>query len=272
MNTPFWSKRSLAMLITLLTLSTVVSAQEEFTLEYLDLETLDSTPAEILISPSYQTLIEFEGLQIGRPTSGRVDLLTMEHESDTVRVRANEPVVNTDLVVPVGGTVAMFSLEVDEDATAPKRYVVRRPRELQTRQDETTGTVASILRDLTRQGRRPEILPEGVTFDAQLLFLTDQQVVIQYALANTGEFPITAETQRLSLTYEGEPVPRIISRIAPDDGLARIQPGEGEYGTIVVNDPPDGPLLLEWPITEIGPGATYYIRRDYREGLTRAVQ
>ncbi len=269
MNILIWSKRSLA---TLLTFVAIASAQDEFTLEFLQLETLDSTPAEILISPNYQTLIEFEGMQIGQPSSGRVDLITLEREPDTVRVRANQPVVNTDLVVPVGGTVAMFSLKVDEDATAPKRYVVRRPREPRIRSDQTEGTAASILRDLARQGRRPEILPQGVTFDAQLLFLTDKQVVIQYALANTGEFPITAETQRLSLTYEGNPVPRTISRVAPDGGLARIQPGEGEYGTIVVNNPPDGPLMLEWPITEVGPGATYYIRRDYREGLTRAVQ
>jgi len=269
MNTRTWTKCSLAALVTL---AAVASAQEEFTLEYLQLETLDSTPAEILISPNYQTLIEFEGMEIGQPSSGRVDLLTLEREPDTVRVRANQPMVATDLVVPVGGGVAMFSLRVDEEATAPKRYVVRPPREEQVRRDETEGTVASILRDLARQGRRPEVLPEGVTFDAQVLYLTDQQVVIQYALANTGEFPITAETQRLSLTYQGEPVPRTISRIAPDDGLARIQPGEGEYGTIVVNNPPDGPLLLEWPITEIGPGITYYIRREYREGLTRAVR
>ena len=269
MNTLIWSKRSLAALVTL---AAVAGAQEEFTLEYLELETLDSTPAEILISPDYQTLIEFEGMQIGQPSSGRVDLLTLEREPDTVRVRANQPMVATDLVVPVGGGVAMFSLSVDEEATAPKRYVVRAPRERQVRRDETEGTVASILRDLARQGRRPEVLPEGVTFDAQLLYLTDQQVVIQYALANTGEFPITAETQRLSLTYQGEPVPRSISRIAPDDGLARITPGEGEYGTIVVNNPPDGPLLLEWPITEIGPGITYYIRREYDEGLTRAIR
>ncbi len=268
MNLPNWSKRSAVLLFTLLS---VAQAQDEFTLEYLQLDVLDSTPAEILISPNYQTLIEFEGMQIGQPSSGRVDLLTLEREPDTVRVRANESVVNTDLVVPVGGTVAMFSLKVDEDATAPKRYVIRRPREPQVRRDETEG-VAGLLRDLTRQGKRPEILPQGVTFDAQLLFLTDQQVVIQYALTNTGEFPITAETQRLSLTYEGEPVPRTISRVAPGDGLARIKPGEGEYGTIVVNDPPRGPLLLEWPITEIGPGATYYIRRDYRDGLTRAVR
>ncbi len=269
MNTLFWSKRSLASFIALVA---IANAQEDFTLEYLELETLDSTPAQVLISPNYQTLIEFEGMQIGQPSSGRVDLITLEREPDTVRVRANQPVVNTDLVVPVGGSVAMFSLEVDEEATAPKRYVVSRPREQQVRSDQTEGAAASLLRDLARQGRRPEILPEGVTFDAQLLFLTDKQVVIQYALANTGEFPITAETQRLSLTYQGEPVPRTISRIAPDDGLARIQPGEGEYGTIVVNSPPDGPLLLEWPITEIGPGTTYTIRRDYREGLTRAIQ
>lgn len=269
MNILRWSKHSAA---TLIALGTLASAQGEFTLEYLQLETLDSTPAEILISPNYQTLIEFEGMQIGQPSSGRVDFITLEREPDTVRVRANQPMVNTDLVVPVGGSVAMFSLRVDEDAQAPKRYVVRRQRETQVRRDETQGTVAAILRDLAKQGRRPEVLPEGVTFDAQLLFLTDKQVVIQYALANTGEFPITAETQRLSLTYEGNPVPRTISRVAPDDGLARIQPGEGEYGTIVVNNPPEGPLLLEWPITEIGPGITYYIRRDYREGLTRAVR
>lgn len=268
MNLLIWSTRSVAVLFTLMG---IAQAQDTFTLEYLDLETLDSTPAEILISPNYQTLIEFEGVQIGQPSSGRVDLLTLEREPDTVRVRANEPVVSTDLVVPVGGSVAMFSLKVDEDATAPKRYVVRPPRSPQVRHDETEGAVG-LLRDLTRQGKRPEILPQGVTFDAQLLFLTDQQVVIQYALANTGAFPITAETQRLSLTYEGNAVPRIISRIAPDDGLARIQPGEGEYGTIVVDNPPDGPLLLEWPIVEIGPGATYYIRRDYREGLTRAIR
>lgn len=269
MNILMWTKRSAAALITLLA---VAHAQGEFTLEYLDLETLDSTPAEILISPDYQTLIEFEGMQIGQPSSGRVDLITLEREPDTVRVRSNQPMVNTDLVVPVGGSVAMFSLRVDEEATAPKRYVVRAPRERQIRTDQTEGTAASILRDLARQGRRPEILPEGVTFDAQLLFLTDKQVVIQYALANLGEFPITAETQRLSLTFQGEPVQRTISRVAPDDGLARIQTGEGEYGTIVVNNPPEGPLLLEWPITEIGPGTTYYIRREYREGLTRAVR
>jgi len=269
MSIPNHFRRSLPTL--LLGLLATGTAQGEYTLEYLQLEALDSTPAEILISTDYQTLIEFEGMQIGQPTSGRTDLITVERDPDTVRVRANVLVVNTDLVVPVGGSFAMFSLRVDEDATAPRRYLVRRPREPRARTDRTDG-VASILRDLAQRGRPVEILPEGVTFDEQVLFLDDKQLIIQYALANTGEYPITAEIQRLALTHEGEPVPRTISRIAPNDTLARIEPGEGEYGTIVVNNPPEGPLLLEWPIVEIGPGVTYYIRREYREGLTRAVR
>ena len=87
MNIPIWSKRSL---VTLTTLLAVASAQEEFTLEFLQLDTLDSTPAEVLNSPNYQTLIEFEGMQIGQPSSGRVDLITLEREPDPDGLAIND--------------------------------------------------------------------------------------------------------------------------------------------------------------------------------------
>jgi hypothetical protein len=249
--------------------STCALAQD-FRLEYLDLDTLTSTPATILISPDYQTIIEFEDMQIGQPSSGRTDMLTLEREPNAVRVRANQPMVDTDLIVPVGSETAMFTLTVDEDARAPRRYVVRQTEEDEVRFDlnnwsTTTGRVG--------MGRnQPEMLPPGVIFDAQVLYLTDEQMVIQYALANVGAAPITAETQKLNLYYEGNKLPRTISRIAPDDGMARIQPEEAEYGTIVISDPPHGSIVLEWPLVQIGPGTTYFIRREYTEGLTRAVE
>lgn len=246
------------------------AAAQDFRLEYLELETLTSQPAEILISPDYQTIIEFEDMQIGAPSSGRIDMLTLEREPNAVRVRANQPMVDTDLIVPVASETAMFTLTVDEDARAPRRYVVRQADEDEVRFDLNDWS--------TNTGRvgmgqnQPEMLPPGVIFDAQVLYLTDEQMVIQYALANVGDAPITAETQKLNLYYEGNKLPRTISRIAPDDGMARIQPEEAEYGTIVVSNPPRGNIVLEWPLVQIGPGNTYFVRREYSEGLTRAVE
>ena len=253
-----------------LTLLATFAFAQDFRLEYLELETLTSTPAQIMISPDYQTIIEFEDMQIGAPSSGRVDMLTLEREPNAVRIRANQPMVDTDLIVPVASETVMFTLSVDEEARAPRRYIVRQEDKNEVRSDLNDWTVNT--GRITMGRNQPEMLPPGVIFDAQILYLTDEQMVIQYALANVGDAPITAETQRLNLYYEGNKLPRTISRVAPDDGLARIQPEEAEYGTIIIGDPPRGSIVLEWPLVQIGPGTTYFIRREYTQGLTRAVE
>jgi hypothetical protein len=59
--------------------------------------------------------------------------------------------------------------------------------------------------------------------------------------------------------------------VAPRGSLNRIFPGEAEYGTVVVTDPPSGKIVLRWPLVEIGPGDEYLLTRELNEGLTREV-
>jgi hypothetical protein len=104
-------------------MSTFAGAQQ-YAVRYLDLEKITVTPAEIMLSPDYQTIIEFEDFTVEAVSSGRADQITVEIDEQLVRIRANKRVVNTDLSIVVGGTLVLFTLRVEPTSTAARRYLV----------------------------------------------------------------------------------------------------------------------------------------------------
>ena len=68
---------------------------QDFTLRYFELRDLFHTPGEVQLSPEYQTVIEFDGLTVERVSSGRTDEIVAEVVDNTIRLRANQYIVNT---------------------------------------------------------------------------------------------------------------------------------------------------------------------------------
>ena len=93
--------KKLVLVAVFATLCPLGAALGQNVLHYLELRDIGATPAEIILSPDYQTIIEFEGLSVSSVSSGRADQITAENDEQTIRLRANQEIVNTDLTVRV---------------------------------------------------------------------------------------------------------------------------------------------------------------------------
>jgi hypothetical protein len=93
-------------------------------LRHYDIKEIGRIPAEIVISPDYQTIIEFDKMSIETASSGRADQITVELTEHMIFLRANKNVVTTDLTVIVNGKVAIFTLRSDPTSSAARRYVI----------------------------------------------------------------------------------------------------------------------------------------------------
>jgi hypothetical protein len=121
------SKWSIGVLFLALLIMAAIGLAEEpknYVVRYFDLTEIGLAPGEIMLSPDYQTIIEFEELSVEFASSGRADQLTVEIDNQMIRIRANQDVVNTDLTVRVGGRTALFILHSDPTRQKPLRYVV----------------------------------------------------------------------------------------------------------------------------------------------------
>lgn len=93
-----------------------------------DIRELTVRPGLIYVSPNYSTLLEFDDVVV-RVASARGDLLAAEVKDNYVYLRAITGASGSgDLWVTVAdGRIAMFRVQVDKNATGPRRYVVRMP-------------------------------------------------------------------------------------------------------------------------------------------------
>jgi hypothetical protein len=116
---------ALALMVALVTGAVALAEQpKNYVVRYFELTEIGLAPGEIMLSPDYQTIIEFEELSVETASSGRADQLTVEIDDQMIRIRANQDVVNTDLTVKVGGKTALFILRSDPTRQEPLRYVV----------------------------------------------------------------------------------------------------------------------------------------------------
>lgn len=253
--------RSLKMLvITSVCFFAALSFAQQNALHYLELKAVGATPAEILLSPDYQTIIEFEEFSVDSASSGRADQITVEIDEQTIRLRANQDVVNTDLTVRAGGETALFVLRSDPSSNAPRRYVIRNspPPALTTIGSQGTqgkGNVASL-------SVGTNDLPPGVTFDLSASTTANGNIAIQYSLMNQGENTIVNDPYRLNFVNEDNKLRYTLSRIPPAGSANMIAKGQAEYGTMIIPTPPNGPITLVWVLVEQGPGGHYTVTRD----------
>jgi hypothetical protein len=229
-------------------------------LHYLELKEVGSTPAEIVLSPDYQTIIEFEEFAVDSASSGRADQITVEIDEQTIRLRANQDSVSTDLTVRAGGQTALFVLRSDPTTNAPRRYVVRNspPPALTTLSNQGTqgkGNVASL-------SVGTNDLPPGVSFDLSAATTTSGDIAIQYSLMNQGENTIVNDPYRLNVVNNENKLRYTLSRIPPAGSANMIAKGQAEYGTMIIPTPPNGPITLVWVLVEQGPGGHYTVTRD----------
>jgi hypothetical protein len=224
-------------------------------LHYLELRDIGATPAEIILSPDYQTIIEFEGLRVDNASSGRADQITVELDEETIRLRANQDVVSTDLTVKVGGETALFTLRSDPATNAPRRYVVRNSPPPPLTSLGYKGIEGKT--DLNALEVGTKDLPPGVTLDLTATMDNRGDVALQYVLANDGEVSIVNEPSRLNVLNEDIKLRYTLSRVPPAGSVNVIAPGESEHGTIIVPDPPNGQLTFLWILVQLGPGGHY---------------
>lgn len=229
--------------------------QSNNVLKYLELNDIGATPAEILLSPDYQTIIEFEGLPVQSASSGRGDQITVEQNESTIRLRANQETVNTDLTVMVGGKTAMFVLRSDPASNTPRRYVVRNSPPPALTSLGYQGIEGKTDVNALEVGTKD--LPPGVTLDLSATMDNKGDVALQYTLRNDGEVAIVNEPSRLYVLNEDIKLRHTQSRVPPAGSVNVIQPGESEYGTIIVPNPPNGRLTFLWILVQLGPGGHY---------------
>jgi hypothetical protein len=234
-------------------------------LKYLELRDIGATPAEIILSPDFQTIIEFDGLAVQSASSGRADQITVEFNEQTIRLRANQDTVNTDLTVVAGGKTALFILRSDPSSNTPRRYVVKNSPPPALTSLSYEGIEGKT--DLSALEVGTKDLPPGVTLNLRATMDNKGDVALQYILTNDGEVAIVNEPSRLSVLNEDIKLRYTLSRVPPAGSVNVIPSGESEYGTVIVPNPPNGQLTFLWVLVQLGPGGHYAATVDISDLL-----
>lgn len=90
---------------------------------------------------------------------------------------------------------------------------------------------------------------------------TASGTVLQYTLTNNGQRMVLTDLLKLRVTVGGQPTRYTVTRVSPSGYAGRINPGETEAGTLVLQGDPGGPIVLEWQVTEVGSGAVHTLLR-----------
>ena len=251
-----------------------------------DVEELASRPATIQVGTRVQAHIEFDDV-IEEVSSARQDWFTIEVKQHRVSMRADQSVGRTDLLVVVGGRLVMFTVEIDDTLNVPRRYVVGEVRRPSPRVSSTAGRQVAPLPDadpaaaVVTPAERPlpgdPVLPEWLVFTAEATRAPSGALAISYALANEGEHPLATDAARLRVEFLDpiagpQPVPFTLSRVSADGRRNRLAAGGVEFGTILIEDVPEGPVSLLWPVVQIGPALHYTLLRTFHDGFVRPLR
>jgi len=269
-------------------LATPVMAQAGYgsnSLVTYDIKTLTYRPGVIWIHPKYMTVVEFaEALdEVGTsvPTLMQVKLSDAEN---MLFLRALKNVGSGDLIVRVGGYVAMFRVVVDSRMEQPRRYLVTIPNVPATSaapapstaapRPSTTTTPAPARptpapRDNAPQPQGSNPAPQQPSADsrggfpewlvARMTFArNDETLVAYYDIRNNGSETLRLLTENLTVQKAGARLPFRLVRTTFGQNVDLIQPGEQVTGAIMVPNAPEG-VEFQWKILD-SKGNTYLLR------------
>lgn len=242
-----------------------------------DIVELASRPGQLVVGTGVLSVIEFEN-PIEQVASGWPELLMIEVQGHIILLRGNLGVGRTDLVVRTGGRTVLFTVRIEEQLAAPRRYVVAERRTPAPRVSTAISPAAPVQVELPREApRRSDLLtpaadtPIWLSFRADATYTPTGVLAISYALVNQSQHQLGADASRLRL-YHLDPIagpvrlPHTLSRVSVEGLVNRVAAGGTEFGTIIVTDPPvGGRIVLEWPLVQLGPAVTYTLNRTFSD-------
>lgn len=245
-----------------------------------DIRDLTVRPALIYVSTSYTTLLEFEDIVI-RVASASSDLLTAQIKDNYVYLRALAPSGATDLLVTVAdGRVAMFRVQVDKNATGPRRYLIRfptMPAEAPSSQAPTPpvlqveDTQGSPRIPTPVPGPRPTTEPtpgkvlEGLPPYVQVraVPLWDGGILtLNLTVRNTGANSLVADQAAVRVYGLDDKGNRTVLPVRVSGG-GRVPPGGTTTVAVVAEGAPEM-VEVVWRITEIGKADVWTYRVTLR--------
>lgn len=215
---------------------------------------LARVPGEVLVSPGFQTYIEFfdtvekAGFQQDGPyavtTQDNFVIITTKTQSGT-----------GDLWVRVQGRTHFLNLKTAKGVSLrPYKVERERPQRAVSPTNSTPAAPAT------------QRLPLPETLNVQMLSAgsgTSGEAVVQYLIRNNGMSSITISLSRLAITQAGSPrTPRLIM----GNQTVVVAPGSFTAGAFAVNA--NGPLTLEWDLVEVGSSRTYVFRNTLNPGTS----
>lgn len=250
-----------------------------------DLRQLATQPGNVLVSPNFLTLIQFEDL-VDEVASARADLLRVEVRDNVILLRSAQNAGSTDLIVQSGGRMALFRIKIDAASFTSRLYRVRYPEPV-----PQLGSVNPVVPlsnagiDLPLEPPRannPPTLPTAPTIPASPqapanpnppsnpstpaprveFAATKDGNTIRYTLINQSASTLTVDAARLRLSSGSNPVLFTISRVG-GLFLGRLGPGETERGTIYLQGNA-AEVELEWVLGLVGLDAPFTLRRSVR--------
>ena len=256
---------ALFALVVILSSLSLVTAQEQGNVKsYFELSQLGDVPGDLKLSTSYLTIVEFEGHRVEDVKSAGGELFEITASGNFISIRALDETINTDLIVRVNGQTVLFKMQSDEQAVAPRRYVVRDTPSVPRGNQGFSGRAGAPRPPATANA---PLFPQGLLFEADFFRPRQTEIVIQYRLINESQHPIINDPYRLRIYY-GDSSVEYDRESSPASGRPNyLAPGESEFGQIVIPKAPNDidELELEWVLTEVGPGTQHKLIRNLAE-------
>lgn len=228
-----------------------------------DLRVLTERPGVVYVSPKYLTVIEFGDLidEIGTSQPGLLQVKVSDSEH-IIFLKALKQAGSADLVVRVGGYVALFRVVVDPKMDAPRRYVVTftstTARPTAAPQGDAQPSPGEEARDLRGQDAKAEPKAEAspkapVEYRFQPM-RSGNGWIIYYEVTNRSSQDLTFRMKDLTVTRGAVSVPYRLVRTTFGPDVEVLEAGGQASGMIVVENSPEG-VSWQWVLRS---GATTY--------------
>ncbi len=228
-----------------------------------DLRVLTERPGVVYVSPKYLTVIEFGDLidEIGTSQPGLLQVKVSDSEH-IIFLKALKQAGSADLVVRVGGYVALFRVVVDPKMDAPRRYVVTftstAARPTAAPQGDAQPSPGEEARDLRGQDAKAEPKAEAspkapVEYRFQPM-RSGNGWIIYYEVTNRSSQDLTFRMKDLTVTRGAVSVPYRLVRTTFGPDVEVLEAGGQASGMIVVENSPEG-VSWQWVLRS---GATTY--------------
>jgi len=209
---------------------------------------LTITPAQIKVSPGYQTHIDLYGSNelVVLPK----DIVEINDLNTQVVLIAKETRGMTGLTLEVDGRPLLFEVIIESDDPRPRRYIIKRDRGGSYARAESIFQPIAPDPSQTPQSQTGVNPPDDIRFSVSNNAVDSQgNLVAFFSFTNTTTNRIALDPMRLVLTQNGQRLERKVQKTPLRNFVAA---GETQTGIInLTGVSPNLPVLLSWEYISI---------------------